>query len=577
MRLPAVSLVLGLLALAAVSPASAQLRASRPAKPVQNLPRFMVANPHSFAAADSAAAVRVGTGMREKMESIADKWYNVIQRNQMNDALVQYGYPPDAVLPPLVARQLASQLQARGLVTSTLTRGEGGARVSIESRLTSISDQTGFILKMDQAPNQSFEDLGDKIAEGLKGAIAALQDAKECESTRATDAAKAAAAAQKALKQQPNFGLAEMCLANIALAKKAPADEVIGHFVNATKGDRMSLEAWGGLLGQYQQKNDTAHIVSTYEALIQLAPNNQKVVEEAVRFFIIAGVPNRGEQIASDAIKQDPSNPGNYLLLARACLVQGATKPEKNKCAVGALEQMFALDTAASDTFNLQAMIYATSREPIDSARYLKWSQYAVAKFPKNATMLGELVKAYTVVGPLDSLVSITKRVVVADTADMSPVIRAMKALDKEKRYKESIEMIQFIDKYGSPTDKQNAGVILAQEIGLEMLKAQPADYPAVVEIGKRAAGLVPQQGRAAQLANYIIGIGMLAQISDKDKAAVEAKSCDGVNALEQWLNDTKAALTIGQPIQPQFVGEQLPKIEGYAPRIAQMKKAYCK
>jgi tetratricopeptide (TPR) repeat protein len=577
MRLPAVSLVVGVFALASVIPATAQLRASRPARPVQNLPRFMVANPHSFATADSAAAVRVGTGMRDKMESIADKWYNVILRNQMNDALVQYGYPPDAVLPPLVARQLASQLQARALVTSTLTRGDGGAKVSIESRLTGIGDQTGFILKMEQAPNQSFEDLGDKIAEGLKGALGALQDAKQCESLRTTDAAKAADAAQKALKQQPNFGLAEMCLANIAVAKKAPADEVIGHFVNATKGDRMSLEAWGGLLGQYQQKNDTAHIVSTYEALIQLAPNNQKVVEEAVRYFIIAGVPNRGEQIASDAIKQDPSNPSNYLLLARACLVQGATKPEKNKCAVGALEQMFALDSAASDTFNLQAMIYASSREPVDTARYIKWSQFAAKKFPKNATLLGELVKAYSVAGPLDSLVAVTKRVVSADTTDMSPVIRAMKALDKEKRYKESIELVQFIDKYGSPTDKQNAGVIIAQEIGLEMLKTQPVDYAALVDVGKRSVTLVPQTGRASQLANYIIGIGMLGQIGDKDTKAVQSKQCEDVNALETWINDTKAALTIGKPIQDAFITEQLTKLESYGTRIGQMKKAYCK
>ncbi len=574
MRLPAVSLVVGLLGLGSVVPATAQLRASRPARPVQNLPRFMVANPHSFATADSAAAVRVGTGMREKMEALADKWYNVIQRNQMNDALVQYGYPPDAVLPPLVARQLASQLQARALVTSILTRGEGG-RVGIESRLTGIGDQTGFILKMDQAANQSFEDLGDKIAEGLKGAIGALQDAKQCESLRATDASKATEAATKALRLQPGYGLAEMCLANIALAKKAPADEVIGHFVNATKGDRLSLEAWGGLLGQYQQKADTAKIVSTYEALIQLAPNNQKVIEEAVRFFIVAGVPNRAEQIASDAIKQDASNPDNYLLLARACLVQG--KPEKNKCAVGAFEQMFALDTAKADTSNLQAIMYAASQEPADTARYLKWAQFGVKKYPTNATMLTELVKAYGVAGPLDSLVSVTKRVVAADTTDMIPVIRAMRALNKDKRFKESQDLVQYIERYGSPTDKQNAGVILAQEVGLELLKVQPVDYPAVVAVGKKAVSLVPQSGRAAQLASYILGIGLLGQIGDKDKAAVESKSCDAVNALEQWINDTKAALTIGQPIQAQFVGEQLPKLEGYSTRIAQMKKVYCK
>ena len=127
MRFRAAPLVLGLLTVVAVAPARAQLRASRPPTAPRNLPRLLIANPHSFQAADSAAAVRVGTGMREKIEAVADKWYNTIQRTQMNDALIQYGYPPDAVLPPLVARQLGTQLQARAIVVGTLTRGEGGA------------------------------------------------------------------------------------------------------------------------------------------------------------------------------------------------------------------------------------------------------------------------------------------------------------------------------------------------------------------------------------------------------------------------------------------------------------------
>ena len=92
--------VAGLLAIAAAAPLAAQLRASRPQRPTVNLPRLMVANPHSFQAADSAASVRVGAGMREKLENLAEKWYSVVQRNQMNDALVQYAYPMDAVLPP---------------------------------------------------------------------------------------------------------------------------------------------------------------------------------------------------------------------------------------------------------------------------------------------------------------------------------------------------------------------------------------------------------------------------------------------------------------------------------------------
>ena len=91
----------------------AQLRSSRPPPQLANLPRLLVANPFSFSAQDSAPAVRIGSGVREEMNDVADKWYKVITRDQMNEALEQYAYPKDAVLPPLVARQLATSLSAR--------------------------------------------------------------------------------------------------------------------------------------------------------------------------------------------------------------------------------------------------------------------------------------------------------------------------------------------------------------------------------------------------------------------------------------------------------------------------------
>jgi hypothetical protein len=36
------------------------------------------------------------------VSGVADRWYKVITREQMNEAFEQYAYPEDAVLPPLV-------------------------------------------------------------------------------------------------------------------------------------------------------------------------------------------------------------------------------------------------------------------------------------------------------------------------------------------------------------------------------------------------------------------------------------------------------------------------------------------
>jgi hypothetical protein len=156
----------GAVTVVVAAPATAQLRSSRPSQPVQNLPRIMVANPHSFSVQDSSASVRIGAGLRDKLEKVSDRWFKMILRLQMNEALQQYAYPIDAVLPPLVARQLASSLQARALVAGTILRGEGG-RFTIEARLTGMNDDAGHIVRVSQLPNQAFEDFGARVGDSL--------------------------------------------------------------------------------------------------------------------------------------------------------------------------------------------------------------------------------------------------------------------------------------------------------------------------------------------------------------------------------------------------------------------------
>jgi tetratricopeptide (TPR) repeat protein len=572
MRLRFAPLIAGLLTVAPV-PLAAQLRASRPPRPVQNLPRLMVANPHSFASADSAAAVRVGAGLREKLESVADRWYTMIQRNQMNDALVQYGYPPDAVLPPLVARQLGTQLQARALVSSTLSRTEGG-RVVVEARLLGINDQTGYMIRMTQEPNQSFEDLGKALGDALKPAFNALPDAKECDQLRGSDPHKAAEAAQKALRAQPSHGLAEVCLAQLAAGRSAPADEIISHFQNAVKGDRLSLEAWGGLLGQYQQKGDTTQIIETYKEILRVAPTNQRVREEALKWLVAAGRPAVGEEVADEGLALDPTNPDLWDLKSTACLVQGT--PEKNQCAIEALEQVYALDSAKADTLFFQKILFVAAQDSTQPAPYVKWASAATKKYPDNSYFLGELVRAYGYAGDVDNLVATTRRLVAVDSSDMQPVLRGVIALTGARRYTEAIELGALVERYGQDTDRTNLGSILAQA-GISVLQSQPIDFKQAEAIGRKAVSLVGTRGRVGQLSNYVLGIGLMGQINDRDAAVVEGKTCDLVDALEQHIAATRAALTAGREIQPDFIDGQLKNFEAYGPRIANMRRAYCR
>ncbi|MGH7560136.1 MAG: tetratricopeptide repeat protein [Gemmatimonadales bacterium] len=541
---------------------------------MQNLPRLLVANPYTFSTTDSSAAVRIGAGLRERLETKVDKWYMIIQRAQMNEALRQYAYPEDAVLPPLVARQLATSLQARALVVSTLSR-EGG-RVTVESRVTRINDDAGHIVRLSQAANQSFEELGQRLADTLETAFRALPDAQQCETLRGTNAARAAEAAAKALRTQPNHGLAEYCLAQIAVAKKAPVDIVIAHLRNATKGDRLSLEAWTALGVQYQAKGDTANTVQTFKEMLRVAPTNQKLREEVFRYLVGAGQPDAAEEVSNEGIAIDSANADMWDLRAGACLFQ-EDKPEKVRCALESIDQVFAIDTAKADTLFIIKAIYAATREKApDTTRLVKWANLGAAKFPNNSAILAGRVTAFSWTGPIDSLVAATRVLVAVDSSDLTPVVRAVKALAEAKRGREALELGQYLERLGGPQEKQNLAIIAAQG-ALPLLQQPGQDLPLAADMARKAIAHTQAGTPVAALANYGLGLSLFFQAAAIDEQAFKTKSCDLARRMKTLFDEAGPALQAGRSIQPPYVDKLLEGVQGFTPRVNSMLRAYCK
>ena len=557
------------------TPLVAQLRSSRPIPQQQNLPRLLVANPHSFSAQDSTAAVRVGAGLRDRIEKSADRWFKVVLRAQMNEALQQYAYPVDALLPPLVARQLGQSLNARAMVVSTMQRGEGG-RFTLESRLANMNDDAGFIVRAVQNPNESLEEFGSRAGESLTPAFRALQDAKACDNQRAAAPDKAAESAAKALRLQPNHGLAEYCLAQIAIAKKAPVDTVISHLQNATRGDRLSLPAWTALAVQYQAKGDSTATIETFKEMLRVAPTNEALRKEAFRLFLGYGKPEAAEDVAREGIANDPANADLYDLLSSACLFQD--KPEKNKCAVDALVQVHALDTTKADTTFFTKITFAASRPPEDTARFLSWAQRGVAKYPNNGILLGQLAQAYQVAGPIDSALSVTLRLMAVDSSDITPLLKlAQKLADTSvKRAKDALILVPYVERLGSPDDKANLGAILTTG-ALPLLSGVP-DYPAAADLARASLKLLQPNSRTAQYANYVLGLAVFQILLDTDKQAFEQKSCEIVQKMKPMADEALPALTAGKSVNEGIVTPRLTYLEqGMTKRIADLTKAFCK
>jgi tetratricopeptide (TPR) repeat protein len=537
---------------------------------VNTAPRFMVANPFAFAAADSAPAVKIGSAIRDQMKDVVGRDYQVVEQAQMNDALRQYGYPIDAILSPALATTLAKNIQARFLVNSTLNKGDGG-RFVVTARLIGVNDDAGNVITLTQNPNETPEAFGKRLAAALQPAVKAMADAKACVDQRTAKPDKAADAANKAIKTLPNNGLAEYCLALLAQDKKAPREEIVKHLQASTKGDPLSLPVWTALATQYQQANDTANTLVAFKQMLRVAPTNQKLREELFKYFLQSGHPETALQVADEGLKLDPYNADLYDLKSNACLFLSDFK-----CAVNALETLYATDSTKADTlFFTKISAAAGEGEQPDTVRLLKWSQIGVRKYPDNPTLLGYLNKAYTLSGQTDSVVAVTNRIMAKDTTDVVPALSAAKALVDAKRPKEAVPFLDFAIKHGDPQAKENAAALLYT--GAAPLLQQPQDLQGAAELLRMAVSAANPTGKVGPAANYLLGLATLFQVPQIDPQAEKTKSCDLARQEETLLGEAETALTAGRPVNQEAVDKNLRIIKQYKPRVASMIKAYCK
>jgi tetratricopeptide (TPR) repeat protein len=585
----------------ALSPLSAQgiPRGSRTSQAaVSSAPRFMVANPFAFAAADSAPAVKIGTALRDAMKGIVGRDYQVIEQTQMNDALTQYGYPKDAILSPALATTLAKNIQARFVVNSTLNKAEGG-RYTVTARLIGVSDDAGNVVTLTQNAGETPEAFGKRLATALEPAVKSLADAKACIEQRTSKPDKGADAAAKALKALPNHGLAEYCLALLAQDKKAARGEIVKHLQASAKGDPLSLPVWTALATQYQQANDTANTLVAFKQMLRVAPTNQKLREELFKYFLQSGHPETALEVADEGLKLDPYNADLYDLKSNACLFLSDFK-----CAVDALETLYATDSTKADTLFF-TKIAAAAAEPAvpdtvkllksartqadtqkvrseaaaggvaDTVRLLKWAQVGVRKYPDNPTLLGYLNKAYTLTGQTDSVIAVTNRLMAKDTTEVVPALSAAKALIDAKRPKEAVPFLDFAIKHGDPQAKENAAALLYT--GAAPLLQQPQDLLGAAELLRMAVSAANPAGKVQPAANYLLGLATLFQVPQIDPQAEKQKSCDLARQEETLLGEAETALTAGRGVNQEAVDKNLGIIKQYKPRVASMLKAYCK
>lgn len=539
--------------------------------------RIMVATPYVFTSADSARAVAVGQAMRDRLaRQVSRGDYAVIADSTMNRALLSFGYPQNAILNQEAARKLAQALAGRVLVTSQMAKGPSGSW-SMVSRLAGVNDDAGVTVRVSQGAGSQITAMGAAAIDSLKLGLDVLADARECMDQRVAKPDQARKKAEDVLKKMPDNGLAHYCLAQLAKDTATKIKELSA----AVAGDSLSLRAMNDLAALYEAKGDTAQTVVMLQQMLRAAPTDQELRQRAFRYFLVSGRAQAAIEVADEGLKLDPTNWDLWDLKSNACLFS-----MNFRCAVQSLEQAYATDSTRADTLFFAKIQVAAEQQladttapdvatAADTATYIKWAQVGARRFPQNITLLKNLNKAYSFSGQVDSSLAVTRKLLAADTSDVTPALAAAQALLKANRYPDAAEFFTFVQQHGDENAKAQAAGLLVNA-AVPLLQTTPPKYDTAAVMLRQGVALAPNASFAPTM-YYLLGLSDLQVTSSMDSATESAKSCEGAQKMDSLLVEAGPALEKGKAFRAEEATKLLGNVTQYRQRTQGMIKAYCK
>ncbi|MEP7325400.1 MAG: hypothetical protein ABI836_05565, partial [Gemmatimonadota bacterium] len=217
-----------------------------------------------------------------------------------------------------------------------------------------------------------------------------------------------------------------------------------------------------------------------------------------------------------------------------------------------------------------------------DTTRLIRWAQAGVNKYPTNITLMNQLLGGYAMKGPMDSTMSIARKLIDLDTTSAAPVLLVLDQLAKQDSIMKAVPLIPLIAKRGSTDDKENAAILLVNAAFKILQQSADSGITDTVRLGRAAEvsrlaiQLADSTGRAWPNANYALALSTVFEISKIDPEAERQKSCDLVRREEAIVQEALVALDRGRSGNPTQVDGYKRYLESLKPRTTSMIRAYC-
>jgi len=576
----------GLLAILAAAPLSAQPRTQQPAQrggvPKQDTPYILIPVLQSN---DRVLGVTAADEIRSRFQSehSAQELY-VVTKQAINATLEASGYKADSALNASDLMELGKQLRGDWVLEGKVNKTGTGNAVRLEARILTRSGQQTLSQPLPTIDGKDIGDAAKQIERSVTEALKGAPGYKACKNNYiAAKLDQAIKEAQASILAYPNTTLGRMCLLTVYNQQKASPDSIIAVSEAILKIDPASMIALGNAAEAYRAKGDKDKAMEYGLKVWRADPSNQQVAKSIIDELATVGAPKTALPIIDTLLAQSPGDPEilhtKWLILLRAA---DAGDRAMWKPAIAAGEEWAKADTSAMTLAFINRQIGAAQRDS-DMAKVQEIAAKGSQKFPKEISLQLLLAQIYLKGGQSQQALAASRRAMDVDPKNTTAALFAMTAANTMNQPDTAMAIAQKAIAGGA--SKDSLGQVLLGNAIPAFQKAQAskerADWEASLKAAQTVDGVAPSPQSKFFIAVSAFSIAADAltnaqKIQSKPKATKDekAQACDEVKVAEDQFTTAQIAMPAGASVDKNAAGQIMQGIQTYSGYVPQFKKA---
>ncbi len=550
---------LTVLGLAAAGAAEAQLVRAR--QPNPNAPKLLVTPYNYEQSRDSAVSLLVADGTRERLRVAHLDRFNTISRQNMNENLIQSGYPSDAPLDPPTIRTLARFLNARFVIEGRLFRR--GDSVFVAGRLYETAGQApqSANVVVGTTANRVGSGTGGELANRLMDAFQSFDNVQRCNQAREqNNFDRAIQEAQRALREDSTSASAWLCISMVREALNADVDSVIVALREAYRRDTLNTIVMRRLAQKYEADADTNNLVDMVRRILTIdrRDNDLRVSTAAMLTRM-----NRADDALAVINQGLETNPASLELLRAKSIAFAALSRWAE--AASTLQQVGEIDSASIDSLYIFRITNYYKNVP-DSTGLHRWTEIGTRRTPQNHIYWYDLATLAMARADTNQSMEAARQYLQLQPTDarghvlLASVFYARRMFDSALAHADA----------AAASDSTMRPRVAPFYLAAGGVAYGDSNWVQAAERFQRARDW--SAGRGQVRPAYYLGVAQLQIITQIDREVEPSRSCDSVRRVQTLLGDIEQNMAQGAAENREVANDILSR---YVPALRQRYEAF--